>query len=141
MIKIPLKYVDYDGNEREEEYRFNLSKAELIDMEYSTEGGLKQRLDSIIKAKDTTKIYKLFVSIIDKSYGVKSPDGRGFRKSKELLEEFKQSEAYSELMMKIIGDSKFAADFVDGILPSDLREKIKESSENTEVTKQFLANK
>ena len=141
MIKIPLKYVDYDGNEREEEYRFNLSKAELIDMEYSTEGGLKQRLDSIIKAKDTTKIYKLFVSIIDKSYGVKSPDGRGFRKSKELLEDFKQSEAYSELMMKIIGDSKFAADFVDGILPSDLREKIKESSENTEVTKQFLANK
>lgn len=141
MIKIPLKYTDYDGNEREETFRFNISKAELIDMEYTTEGGLKQKIEDIIKARDTTKIYKMFVEIIDKAYGVKSADGRGFRKSPEILAEFKQSEAYSELMMKIMSDSKFAANLVAGIIPEDLSEKIDELSNNNETTKQFLANR
>lgn len=120
MIKVPIKYTDYDGNEREEEHRFNLSKAELIDLEYSIPGGLKQHLENIVKSKDTVEIYKMFSFVIDKAYGIKSPDGKSFKKSEEITKAFKETEAYSELLMKIISDASFAAKFVNEILPKDI---------------------
>ena len=35
MLKKTIKYTDYDGNEREEDFYFNLSKAEITEMELS----------------------------------------------------------------------------------------------------------
>lgn len=140
MIKLNLKYTDYDGNVREEEYRFNLSKAELIELEYTMEGGLKQHIENIIKAKDVTQIYKMFAFVVDKSYGKKSPDGKRFMKSPEILAEFKESEAYSELLMKFIQEPKFAANFVNDILPADINKYVQQENNNAS-TKEFLSNK
>ena len=36
MIKQTITYTDYNGNERTEEYWFNLSKAELLRLETTT---------------------------------------------------------------------------------------------------------
>lgn len=119
MLKETIKYTDYDGNEREEEFRFNLSRAELIDMNFSEEGGLKSKIEKIVMEKDTVQIYKMFTDIIKKAYGEKSADGKRFIKSKEISEGFVQTEAYSELMMKIISDPTYAANFINAIIPSE----------------------
>ena len=120
MLKKRIEYVDYDGNERAEDFYFNLTKAEITELELSTEGGLQNMIEKIIDAKDTPQIIQFFKKIILLSYGEKSPDGRRFIKSKELSDEFTQTEAYSELFMELATDDKAAAAFVNGIIPKDL---------------------
>lgn len=120
MLKKRIEYVDYDGNDRAEDFYFNLTKAEITELELSTEGGLQNMIEKIIDAKDTPQIIQFFKKIILLSYGEKSPDGRRFIKSKELSDEFTQTEAYSELFMELATDDKAAAAFVNGIIPKDL---------------------
>lgn len=120
MLKETIKYTDYNGTEREEDFYFNLSRAELIDLEYSTPGGLKELLEKIIKEKDTVKIYQMFKDIVMLAYGEKSDDGKHFVKSKDISSAFTQTEAFSELMMKFISDADFAAKFVNGIIPNSI---------------------
>lgn len=117
MFKQSIKYTDYNGMEREEDFYFNLSRAELIKLEYTTPGGLKEMIERIVKEKDTVKIYQMFTDIVRLAYGEKSDDGKHFKKSEELSEAFCQTEAYSELMMMFINDADFAAKFVNGIIP------------------------
>lgn len=121
MLSKSIKYVDYNGEEREEQCYFNLSKAELMEWEFSEEGGLRAKLEKIIATKDVPKIAAMFKEIIMKSYGVKSPDGRKFIKNKEVLDEFMQTEAYSELYMELATDSDAASAFVNGIIPKDIK--------------------
>lgn len=115
MIKLPIKYEDYEGVTREEMFYFHLNKAELLTMEMEEEGGLKKHLEKIIQAKDSKAIIAEFKKLIKLAYGVKSPDGKRFMKSEELWLEFEQTEAYSELFIKLAMDSEEAAKFVNGI--------------------------
>lgn len=117
MINMPITYVDYNGEERTEQFLFNLTKAELMEMEMSTPGGMEQMIKGIIETKDTPKIMETFKKLILMAYGVKSPDGRRFIKNAALREEFSQTEAYSELFMKLATDADEAAKFVNGIVP------------------------
>ena len=123
MIKKTITYTDYDGNQRTEDLLFNLSKAELIEMELSESGGMEKMLKRIIAEQDTRKIMEIVKTIILKSYGKKSDDGRRFIKSDELSKEFSQTEAYSELLLELLGDENAASAFmnglVDGLAPSD----------------------
>lgn len=120
MVKKTITYVDYNDNERTEDFYFNLSKAELMEMELSISGGLTEKIQSIIAAQDTPAIIKIFKELILKAYGQKSPDGKRFIKSQEIQDEFSQTEAYSQLFMLLATDEKEAADFVNGIIPQDL---------------------
>lgn len=117
MLKKTIKYVDYNDNERSENFYFNLSKAEIMEMELSTEGGFAEMVQRIVDAQDGPAIMKTFKEMILKAYGVKSPDGKRFEKSKELSEAFSQTEAYSELFMELVTDADAAAAFVNGIIP------------------------
>lgn len=125
MYTIPIKYTDYNGNERSENFMFNLSKAEIVEMELSTQGGFAERIQHIIDAQDTPTLVKLFKDLILKSYGVKSADGRRFEKSEELSREFSQTEAYSDLYMKLATDAGAASEFVNNIVPADVRDQMK----------------
>jgi hypothetical protein len=117
MLKKTIKYVDYDGNERTEDFYFNLSKAEVAEMELGTTGRLSSMLDKIIKEKDEKRLVEIFKEFVLKSYGEKSADGKRFIKNKELLDAFTQTEAYSELFIKLASDADEAKDFINGILP------------------------
>lgn len=125
MITKAITYVDYNGVERTENFMFNLSKAEIMEMELTTTGGLAEMIQRIVAAQDTPSIIKIFKDLILKSYGVKSPDGKHFVKSKELSTEFSQSEAYSVLFMELATDADAAAAFVNGIVPSDVAKQAK----------------
>lgn len=120
MLKKTVTYVDYNGVERTEDFYFNLSKAEVTEMELSVEGGFSKMLEEIVKSNDNARILELFKEMVLKAYGEKSADGRRFVKSKELSEAFSQTEAYSEIFMELALDEKAAAAFVNGIMPANL---------------------
>ena len=120
MLKKTVTYVDYNGVERTEDFYFNLSKAEVAEMELSVEGGFSKMLEEIVKSNDNVRIVELFKQMVLKAYGEKSADGKRFIKSKELSEAFYQTEAYSEIFMELALDEKAAAAFVNGIMPANL---------------------
>lgn len=120
MLKKTVTYVDYNGVERTEDFYFNLSKAEVAEMEMSVEGGFSKMLEEIVKTNDNVRIMELFKQMVLKAYGEKSADGKRFIKSKELSEAFSQTEAYSEIFMELALDEKAAAAFVNGIMPANL---------------------
>lgn len=117
MLTKPITYTDYDGNSRTENFMFNLTKAELAELNLTTEGGLQTVIQKIIDSRDIPEITKWFKKIIMMSYGEKSPDGRRFIKSQELTDEFLQTEAYSELFVELITDENAAAAFINGVIP------------------------
>lgn len=119
MLKKSITYYDYNGVERTEDFRFNLSKAELMEMEMSTNGGLTEMINKIVAAQDIPAIIKVFKDLILKAYGEKSPDGKRFIKSKELSTAFAQTEAYSQLFMELATNPEEAAKFINGIIPTD----------------------
>lgn len=118
MWKETITYTDYFGEERTEDFRFNLSKAECAErqMKYAG-GGYGEFLKKIVDAKDAEKIVEYFKQFLLDSYGEISPDGRRFIKSPELSKAFSETEAYSILYMKLATDDQFAADFVNGVVP------------------------
>lgn len=120
MIKKTITYTDYNGTDRTEDFYFNLSKAEVMEMEMSTTGGLAETIQRIVSAQDTPAIIKIFKDLVLKAYGEKSPDGKRFIKSDGISTAFSQTEAYSQLFMELATDADAAAKFVNGIIPSDM---------------------
>lgn len=117
MLKKTITYTDFNGVERSEDFYFNLTKAEVMEMEMSTVGGLSEMIQRIISAQDTPSIIKVFKDLVLKSYGEKSADGKRFIKTPEIAEAFSQTEAYSVLFMELATDADAAAAFVNGIIP------------------------
>lgn len=124
MLKETRTYVDFDGLERTEDFYFNFTKAELLQMELSVKGGFHAYIEQIVKAKNETELIRLFKELLEKSYGVKSPDGRKFIKNDEVLEDFKHTEAYSDLFMELATDADKASKFVNGIFPAALQAEV-----------------
>ena len=119
MLKKTITYTDYNGTERTEDFYFNLSKAEAMEMEMGTSGGLTETIKKIVAAQDSPSIIKIFKDFILKAYGEKSLDGKRFIKSKEISEAFSQTEAYSQLFMELATNAEAAAEFVNGIVPQE----------------------
>ncbi len=121
MYAKKITYTDYDGNERSETFYFNLNKAELTEMELSSEGGLSKMIQRIVDEQDTTRIITIFKDIILRSYGEKSNDGKHFLKrapdGHKLADDFSQTEAYSELFMELATNADAASEFVNNIVP------------------------
>lgn len=118
MLKKTMTYEDYDGNKRTEDFYFNLTKAELTEMELSHDGGLVKMIETIISTQDNKRIIEVFKVLVLKAYGEKSPDGRRFKKSQEIIDSFAQTEAYSDLFMELAQNADSAAAFVNGIVPT-----------------------
>lgn len=124
MLKKTIKYEDYNGVERNEDFYFNLTKAELYQMELGVDGGFEEYIMKIIKAQDLKTIIDLFKKIILQSYGEKSADGKMFIKTTDdgvsLANRFAQTEAFSELYMELATSDTAAADFIKGIMPKGI---------------------
>jgi len=123
MIKKTITYVDYNDVQRTEDFYFNLSKAEIAEMELGTPGGLSEMIKRVVAAQDAPSIMKIFKDLILKAYGEKSADGKRFNKSEELGKNFSQTEAYSELFMSLAQNSDAASEFINGIIPAEARKQ------------------
>lgn len=117
MLKKTMTYTDYDGNERTEDFYFNLTKAEITEMEMSHDGGLVKLIEKIVAEQDVKRIIEIFKDLILNAYGEKSADGRRFIKNAEIKESFAQTEAYSDLFMELASNAESASEFVNGIIP------------------------
>ena len=120
MLKKTITYTDYNGTERTEDFYFNLTKAEVMEMEMSTSGGMAEMIQRIVAAQDAPAIIKIFKELVLKAYGEKSADGKRFIKSDDIRDAFSQTEAYSILFMELATDADAAAKFVNGIVPADM---------------------
>lgn len=124
MYKYTATYTDYDGVERTEDFLFNLSEAEIVEMEYGVTGGMQRMLEQIVAAKDTKRIMDVFKDLIKRAYGVKSPDGRRFEKDEKLSKEFTETPVYSEMFMKFARDADAATEFVNKIIPQSVAAEV-----------------
>lgn len=129
-----IKYVDFNDVEREEEFWFHFSKAELLERQMSEYGGFDKTVDAIIKSEDTPKLVKIFKEFILKAYGVKSSDGRRFIKEDEngrpLWKDFVETQAYSDYFMLLATDDKAAAEFVNGVMPREMKGDVQKALED-----------
>ena len=124
MYKKTITFTDYDGNERTEDFFFNLNQTEAIRIEASTPGGFSALMQRVIQKQDAQQIIDVFEMLIAAAYGEKSPDGREFRKSAEITERFKQTEAYNKLFVELCTDSKAASAFFNNIIPKQDGDKV-----------------
>lgn len=116
MFKKTVTYTDYNGSERTEDFYFHLTQAELVEMQTSVNGGLDERLNRIIKAKDIPSIVSIVKEIVLKAYGEKSLDGRRFMKNQEITDNFAETEAYSIIFMELATDDAKCAEFMNAIV-------------------------
>lgn len=126
MYKKTMTYVDFDGNERTEDFYFNLMKSEILEMELGVSGGLTGLIQRIVQAKDVPAIVAEVKKFILAAYGKKSPDGKRFIKSKEITEEFTQTEAYSKLFVELASDADAVAEFINQVVPEDVAKQMAE---------------
>lgn len=150
MLKKTITYEDFNEETVSEDFFFHLSKAELVELEMSHEGGLSASLQRIVESKDTKAVIAEFKNIILGAYGKKSDDGRRFIKNQSLREEFESSEAYSTLFMELVTDTDAAIEFINGIIPKGMVEEaervaqapiltaIAENPEKKTITRQEL---
>jgi hypothetical protein len=135
MLRRPIKYTDFNGNERTEDFYFNLTKAEIMEMELGVDGGLSEVLRKMVNTQDVKNIVKYFKTIVLQAYGEKSNDGKRFIKidgGVRLAEIFVETEAYSNLFIELLGDPDKMADFINSLVPADLAEKKAEMQANAQ---------
>ena len=126
MLKKEITYTDYNGNERTETYHFHLSKKDLMEMEFSAEGGMQKTIERIVEKEDVKGLADLIKEIILKAYGELTEDDR-FIKVKDghrLSEDFEQTEAFSELYYELNTNEDSLVNFVNGVIPANLRQEI-----------------
>lgn len=134
MLKRNVTYEDFNGNTVTDTFYFNLSKAELVELEYNYKDGFGTMIENIIKAEDNKSLINIFKDLILKAYGQKSEDGKRFIKNDELREEFSQTAAYSELFMELAVDDKAANEFISGIIPKDMGQALAEETKKAKTT-------
>lgn len=129
MIKKVIHYTDYEGNQKETEAYFNLTKTECmdLDLEYEEHGGLMEYLKSVLINREAGQIRKKpavdFIKLlVERSYGIRPKEDRSlFLKEddngKPLYRKFKQSPAYDQLVFDLLSGAESLDDFAEGVLP------------------------
>jgi len=134
MIKKTIVYTDFNDQTVTEEHYFNLSRAELIELEISTEGGYGAFLEGVSQSKDNAFIFQQFKKILLDTYGKKSEDGKRFLKSAEISKEFEESEAYSQLIFDFFTDPEAAGKFFTELVPTGMLEEAKKMAAQQATT-------
>ena len=147
MVKKTVTYTDYNGVERTEDAYFNLNELELVEMSTELPDQLTDAISGNKNAEEVAGkvlqklgqkgIIEFVKNLMIKSYGVKSEDGRSFIKNEKLVEEFKCSALFSEIVMELLTDDN-ASEFINAIIPANVADKIAES--NAAATVGMLPN-
>lgn len=135
MFKETKTYEDFNGITRTEDFYFNMSKAELAEMELSVSGGMENLLKKIVDSQDNKKIVETFKEILLKAYGEKSDDGRRFIKSPELSKAFSETPVYSDMFIELATNEDYAAKFIEGIIPRDMKDQLDAAEKRKIATK------
>lgn len=121
MIKYTVSYEDFNGKKINEDLYFHLRKMDVVDLELTEGISVSDRIQKIINAKSGLDAKELLKGFVLSAYGVRTDDGK-FLKSDKIREEFEASEAYSEIMWRLLTNPKEMADFFNNLIPKDLME-------------------
>lgn len=124
MLRKEVEYKDFDGNDRKDVLWFHLNEVEITEMDLETSGGLVKYMESIIDTNDVNQLITIFKDLLIRSYGERSMDGKHFYKDDKIRNEFVSSAAYPVLYMEMVSDADKAVEFINGIVPSDIREQM-----------------
>lgn len=138
MIKEKIKLTDWEGNPREETWCFHLTDSDIVDWELSESGGLSKLIEKISETQDVPKLKDLYREVILKSVGKIDTDGRRFRRTDEIREEFLETGAFDVIFMKLLTEEGAGAAFINGLVSDKLRDAMKD---NPQITAQHPAFK
>lgn len=124
MLRKEVEYKDFDGNDRKDILWFHLNEVEITEMDLETSGGIVKYMESIIDTKDVNRLITIFKDLLIRSYGERSMDGKHFYKDDKIRNEFVSSAAYPVLYMEMVSDANKAVEFINGIVPSNIREQM-----------------
>lgn len=124
MLRKEVEYKDFDGNDRKDVLWFHLNEVEITEMDLETSGGLVKYMESIIDKNDVNQLITIFKDLLIRSYGERSMDGKHFYKDDKIRNEFVSSAAYPVLYMEMVSDADKAVEFINGIVPSNIREQM-----------------
>lgn len=127
MISKKIRYYDYNDVAHEETFYFNLTKAEIAELQFSDESGTLSEMMTNLGDDNTSarQALEIFKRVIGKAVGERSEDGARFIKTDAIRDDFMQTEAYSELLFELMEDPKKAADFLTKLFPKGAQEEIK----------------
>ena len=139
MVKKTAKYEDFNGVERTEDVYFNLTELEV--MELATElpdemveslgkNPNKENSAKAVSSLGTKGIIEFIKTLMLKSYGVKSEDGRTFIKNEKVREEFQYGGAFSAIAVELMTDDEAASEFVNKIISAKLAAKLADAISN-----------
>lgn len=131
MFKKTITYKDWNGEERTEDFRFNLSKTDIQLLNASMPGGLFNYMKTIYDAKDIPKMMEFFVELIMKAYGEISPDGRRFVKDKEVSKAFQETVAFDEIFQWLFNEKGAINEFLLKTVPVELSEELEKTLAET----------
>lgn len=129
MLKKTITYEDYNGDTVTDDFYFNLTKVECMELEYSfgDSGTLSGTIKTLVDSNDVGALIAAIKKILLTSYGVKTPDGKRFIKNDTVREEFEQSPAFEVIYWQLVTDTDEAANFISGIVPQVVRDSLGEN--------------
>lgn len=127
MLKKTVTYTDYNDVERTEDFYFNLTRTELMDMEASFPGGMSTYMSAVSASKDVPKMLEFFKTFLMKAYGQKSDDGKRFIKSDDISKAFSETPAYDSIVQELMTGEGRIVDFMLGIMPADVAKKVRDT--------------
>lgn len=131
MLKKTITYTDFNGKTRTEDFYFNLTKTELVRLDSDYPGGFEKYLQASVDDNQNGRIMDIFEDLIKRSYGIKSEDGKHFRKSVEISNEFFDTPAYDSLFIELCTNTDAATSFVTKLIPEDLRDQVNKELNST----------
>lgn len=126
MFKKTAIYKDLNGNDKQKDCYFHFFESEIFEMEMSEKGGFAETIHALVAAEDTPTLTRIMKDFVLKAYGIKSPDGDHFEKSPEISAAFSQTGAFSAIYMELVTDDEKAAEFINALIPEEMRKTIAE---------------
>lgn len=128
MLKKTITYEDYNGDTVTDDFYFNLTKVECMELEYSfgANNTLTNTITTLVESNDVGALIAAIKKILLMSYGIKTPDGKRFIKNDSVREEFEQSPAFEKIYWDLVTNQDEAASFISGIVPQNVRDSLGE---------------
>lgn len=131
MLKEKITYTDYNNTTRTEEFYFNLSESDLIRLQAEADGeSLEDMLRRVSESGSAKIVFNAFNKILSLAYGEKTPDGRRLVKGDDIWKAFTETPAYDVLILKMLRDPSYSANFINNLIPDSVIDNIKGTSEN-----------
>lgn len=139
MIKKTITFEDYEGEQRTKDFYFHMNQVEFAKLNGEVPGGLEHRINEIIQDQDQDAMLRIIDLLVSRSYGERDSEDGSFTKvgknGRPLFEKFINTSAYDNLIIELVSGEKNILNFLSGIMPKSIQEKLNEEMKKQEAEK------